>query len=274
VIDIDPSSVTLAGIGGSGTIDVGANSTLTVSGVVSAGQTFVFTGTDAVLNILESSSFAGTIQDQGPTDQVNLACFAAGTRLATMFGDVAVEDLRTGDRVRAMPGNRLVPIVWIGHRHIDCTRHADPDSVWPVCVRAGAFGDAVPHRDLRLSPDHAVFVDDVLIPIKRLINGTTIERVPMDEVTYYHIELLHHDVLLAEGLPAESYLDVGDRCNFENGGGPIALHPEFSRRGWHTAHIWEALGCAPLIVIGPELDAVRALVNSRATAIAPAASAA
>ena len=204
VIDIDPSSVTLAGIGGSGTIDVGANSTLTVSGVVSAGQTFVFTGTDAVLNILESSSFAGTIQDQGPTDQVNLACFAAGTRLATMFGDVAVEDLRTGDRVRAMPGNRLVPIVWIGHRHIDCTRHADPDSVWPVCVRAGAFGDAVPHRDLRLSPDHAVFVDDVLIPIKRLINGTTIERVPMDEVTYYHIELLHHDVLLAEGLPAES----------------------------------------------------------------------
>ena len=81
-------------------------------------------------------------------------------------------------------------------------------------------------------------------------------------------------MLLAEGLPAESYLDTGDRFNFSNGGGPIALHPEFSKRRWDTAHIWEALGCARLIVTSPELDAARALVNSRAGAVALAASAA
>ena len=57
-----------------------------------------------------------------------------------------------------------------------------------------------------------MFVDDVLIPVKYLINGVTIEQVPVQEVTYYHVEVPHHAVLLAEGLPAESYLDTGDDC--------------------------------------------------------------
>ena len=35
-------------------------------------------------------------------------------------------------------------------------------------------------------------------------------------VTYCHIELRRHDVLYAEAMPAESYLDTGDRRNFEN----------------------------------------------------------
>jgi collagen type I alpha len=90
----------------------------------------------------------------------------------------------------------------------------------------------------------------------------------MDSVIYYHVELEHHDVSLAEGLPAESYLDTGDRCNFENGGGPIPLHPEFSPRRWDTALMWEGLACAPLIVAGLELGAARALVNSRVAAVA------
>ena len=100
-------------------------------------------------------------------------------------------------------------------------------------VRAGAFDDAQPSRDLWLSPDHAVHVDGVLIPIKHLLNGTSIAQVAVDEVIYYHVELPHHDVLLAEGLPAESYLDTGDRRSFDNsaqairGGEVIRLHPDF-----------------------------------------------
>ena len=65
-------------------------------------------------------------------------------------------------------------------------------------------------RDLFLSPDHAVYVNDVLIPIRHLINGSTIAQVPMDRVTYYHLELAQHDVVLAQGLPAESFLDMRD----------------------------------------------------------------
>ena len=86
-------------------------------------------------------------------------------------------------------------------------------------VASDAFGPGQPRRDLFLSPDHAVYVGAVLVPAKYLINGTSITQVMADEVTYHHVELPRHDVLLAEGLPAESYLDLGDRSNFANGGG-------------------------------------------------------
>jgi hypothetical protein len=209
----------------------------------------------------------------GADVMLSVPCFLAGTRIAMAHGDVPVEELAVDNLVRNQDNN-LVPIKWVGYRRIDCRRHPTPRDVWPVRVRGDSFGTGMPHRDLWLSPDHAVFVGDVLIPIKHLTNGTSIEQVPMDEVAYYHIELPQHDVLLAEGLPVESYLDTGDRFNFENGSGPLALHPDFSARRWNTVRIWEALGYARLIVTGPELDSARQLVNSRATAVAHAASAA
>ena len=63
--------------------------------------------------------------------------------------------------------------VWIGSRTIDCNRHPKPATVWPVRVSAGAFGAGRPVRDLYLSPDHAVFVNEVLVPVKLLIEGTS-----------------------------------------------------------------------------------------------------
>jgi len=217
---------------------------------------------------IELLGFTGAI----PSGDIEFSpnCFGAGTRIATPAGEVTVERLSVGGLVRARDAG-LAAIKWIGRRHIECNRHPKPRQVWPVCVRAGAFGEDLPGRDLWLSPDHAVFVGTVLIPIKHLINGTSIEQVPTDAVTYYHVELEHHDLLLAEGLPAESYFDTGDRFKFENGGGAIALHPDFSECRWDTAHIWEALACAKLVVTGPELDATRALVNSRAADAASAA---
>jgi hypothetical protein len=194
--------------------------------------------------------------------EVSLACFRAGTRILTDCGEAAVETLRIGDLVHTVLGGTTAPIVWVGRREVDCARHPQPKKVWPVRVAPGAFGPGRPGKELFLSPDHAVHVEQVLIPVKCLINGSTIAQVPMDEVTYYHIELARHDVVLAEGLPAESYLDTGDRSNFANGGGPMQMFPDFSAR------LWEAYGCARLVVTGPELDAARALVNSRAAATA------
>ena len=62
-----------------------------------------------------------------------------------------------------------------------------------------------PRRDLLLSPDHAVFVDGVLIPVRYLLNGAT-DRAGAggSGSTYWHVELESHDVLLAEGLPARA----------------------------------------------------------------------
>ncbi len=67
----------------------------------------------------------------------------------------------------------------------DCARHPKPRQVWPVRI-AGTFGAGQPHSDLFLSPDDAVYVKGVLIPIRHLINGSTIAQVPVDHVTYCH----------------------------------------------------------------------------------------
>jgi T5SS/PEP-CTERM-associated repeat protein len=289
--------LTLGTIGGfGGTIaTVNAGDQIIVQGTSIASDSY--SATNDVLTLFNGSSGTiGTLQLAASVDGFALLpngsggitvapCFVAGTRISTERGEIAVEDLREGDRVQIArmatatpPPNPLPqgagetrtciyspapcgrglgggvaaqPIIWIGHRTIDCTRHPKPHQVWPVRLSAHAFGPNRPSRDLYLSPDHAVYIGDALIPIKHLINGTTITQVPRTSVTYYHIELPEHSVLLAENLPAESYLDIGDRSHFANGGSPIVLYPDFASR------IWESAGCAPLIVAGPKLDAVR-----------------
>jgi hypothetical protein len=198
-----------------------------------------------------------------------VSCFVTGTRISTERGEVAVEDLCEGDRVQVVLGGPAEPVVWIGHRTVDCRHHPEPHKVWPVRIAADAFGVGRPARELWLSPDHAVYIGDVLIPVKYLINGTSIAQVMVDEVTYYHVELPSHSVLLAEGLAAESYLDVSaNRSNFTNGDGAIALYPDFSSR------TWEAEACAPLVVTGPELAAAQQWVNGLAGRVVPVATAA
>ncbi len=88
----------------------------------------------------------------------------------------------------------------------------------------GAFGDGLPIRDLILSPGHAVFVDGVLVPVGPLVNGATIVQEEVESVRYFHVELDAHDVILAEGLPCESYLDDANRETFANSPQHTALH--------------------------------------------------
>ena len=72
-------------------------------------------------------------------------CFCAGTRIATRDGDVAIEHLQVGDLVRVVhPRNELQPVIWMGHRTVNCARHPDPRTVWPVRIAAGAFGPGRP----------------------------------------------------------------------------------------------------------------------------------
>lgn len=161
-------------------------------------------------------------------DEITIACFTSGTSILTALGPVAVEGLRIGDRVCLASGGTR-PIRWIGRRHLDLTRHPNAAAARPIRISADAFADGMPARDLLLSPDHAVFTDGVLIPVRLLVNGATIAvDAACSAVTYWHIELDAHDVLLAEGLPAESYLDTGNRGVFENAPGPLTLHPDLS----------------------------------------------
>jgi hypothetical protein len=168
--------------------------------------------TNALFDITSSFVYAaGPLTDAGFNFVV--PCFAAGTRILTADGARAVERLSVGELVATQRG-RLAPIAWIGERHIDCRRHPRPHLVRPIRVRADAFGPGRPVRNLVLSPDHAVAVGGVLIPVRHLLNGVTVVQQAADEVRYFHVELPEHDVLLAEGLEVESYLDSGNRAMF------------------------------------------------------------
>jgi autotransporter passenger strand-loop-strand repeat protein len=313
--ELDPSSMSVGDLTGSGTVAIDSGSVFAVTGSASADQTIAFTGASGVFRISQPGSMhgliggfmagdtidfttigfvaGGSVDPIGPGDvltfhqggqayQLDLSgnyagapfalysdgatgtnlvesmpCFAAGTHIATPRGAVAVEGLAPGEQVQTHFSGIAI-IKWVGFRRVDCRRHPNPRQVWPVRVAAGAFSPLLPHRDLFLSPDHAFFVDDVLIPVKHLINGTSVAQMEANEVEYWHVELDRHDVLLAEGLPCESYLDTGYRSNFMGGEGPIPLHPDFAMR------VWEAEGCAPLVVTGPKLEALRGRINARA----------
>jgi hypothetical protein len=199
---------------------------------------------------LTTASFHIGTDGSGGTD-VTIACLAAGTRIATPSGTVAVEALRAGDLVVSAFGG-TVAVKWIGFRDVACRRHPRPRDVMPVRVRTGAFGPGLPSRDLLLSPDHALHLRDALIPARLLVNGATVVQEDVEHITYYHVELPTHDVLLAEDLPVETYLDTGNRSAFANGGAAVALHPDFALR------IWQTEACAPIVVDGPILAAARA----------------
>ena len=118
-------------------------------------------------------------------------------------------------------------VKWVGSRRIDLSKHPRPILAAPVRILRDAFADGIPKRDLVLSPDHAVFIDNKFICIRQLINGTTIrQEVERASVVYYHIELDRHAILLAEGLPAESYLNTGNRGFFAAAAEPRVLYPD------------------------------------------------
>ncbi|WP_442919342.1 Hint domain-containing protein [Methylobacterium sp. SyP6R] len=183
-------------------------------------------------------------------------CFVTGSRISTARGDVAVEDLWVGDLAVTVSG-ALRPVTWIGHRHLDGRGRTLPHDQQPVRIRAGAFGPGLPARDLRLSPGHPVLVGadadgagGHLVPIMCLINGTSIAREAVSSVTYWHVELDAHDILLADGLSAESYLDWGDRPFFTEASDHALHNPDFVVPGL-------AARCRPVAVDGPVVEAER-----------------
>ncbi len=205
-----------------------------------------YTAADFKLSAAPSSSpFAGAVE-------ISMPCFAAGTRIATPAGEVAVEALRDGDLVLTHSG-KARPVVWIGHTQLDFRRHPRPETVRPIRIAPHTFGRGLPARPLVLSPGHALFLDGVLVDVEKLINGVTIAQDrAVVSATYFHVELDEHDVLIAEGMPAESYLDTGNRHQFVNGGNVVALFGDIA------AGSKAADACHPVAESGPIVAAIRA----------------
>jgi hypothetical protein len=140
----------------------------------------------------------------------NLCCFASGTKISTVSGEVPVENLQKGDSV-LLGNGKDGKVKWIGRRHITT---AFAPQARPVRISHGAIADNIPSCDLIVSPEHGIYLNGVLIPARALVNGTTVAEIAMKEVTYYHVEFDRHTVIFAEGLAVESFLDTGVNAGF------------------------------------------------------------
>ncbi len=219
-----------------------SGTTLTLN---TSGGTYTFTNITLAPGEVTDATL-GTETFQGNSyGTITLACFAEGTRINTPNGPVAVESLLAGQPVLTAAG-LIRPVRWIGVRRLDLRRHPDPALAQPIRILADSFAPGVPCRDLLVSPDHALFIYGMLIPARLLANGATIRRVDeCNSITYYHVELDSHDVLMAEGLAAESYLDTGNRGMFENADLPLILHPDFGESNDQIRR--ETESCAPFV---------------------------
>ncbi len=278
---------TLAGsAGGPALFEFAATNTGTIEGVISGfttganGNQIEFGGYDSGATV---SAGNGTVKvtENGTSLTVHVAgiakgehlqldangflaiCFLEGTHILADGGERKVETLRAGDLVATWQNGQLVPrpVRFVGYRSIKISGPNAQDA-YPVRIRAGAFADAVPHRDLLITQDHCVFVEGRLIPARMLVNGSSIiiDRA-ISSFTFYHVELETHGILLAEGLTTESYLDTGNRGNFANSAAP-ALRPDLMLNEAHNN--WAEHAAAPLAVSREAVEPIWQTLLARA----------
>jgi hypothetical protein len=95
------------------------------------------------------------------------------------------------------------------------------------------------------------------------VNGRSIvQEAWCPEVTYWHVELAAHGLLVAEGAVAESYFDDGNRKHFDNGTVTTLVKDFGSER---TNGRYAEAACYPLLLDGPVLYRLRGRLVARAT---------
>lgn len=137
------------------------------------------------------------------------ASFTRGTHIAMGNGQQKpVEDLKVGDAVLTRDAGVQI-LRWIGRT----TQRALGDLA-PVRIAAGALNN---DRDLRVSPDHRLFIyqrsdhlgagrAEVLIKAGHLVNGTDVTQDSGGFVDYFQLLFDRHQIVFAEGIAAESLL--------------------------------------------------------------------
>lgn len=155
----------------------------------------------------------GNIADYAP---YYYSCFEKNTQISTPSGYVPVSSLKVGDEVLNHLG-QAIEVLWVGRQVLNPV-FAKVHGGMPVKISAGALGANVPQADLYVSPDHAFLIDGLLVNASALVNGSSIVQMQSwpGNLEYYHIETDAHEIILAEGALAETYLDNEGRQKFAN----------------------------------------------------------
>lgn len=186
-------------------------------------------------------------------------CFTGDALIRTPRGEVRIDGLCIGEDVLTADG-RAVPVRWIGRQSLSPAQLSGRGGL--VRVHTGALGPGVPHCDLTLTGDHGLILDGLVINAAVLVNGADIDWVPVagggEAVRLYHLETPDHDVIVANGAPAESFIDYLGRGSFENFADYLDLYgaeriiPEMRRPRISTRRMLPARVAAQLGLTGAE----------------------
>lgn len=185
------------------------------AGTPAAGLTSTEIGSAGAGSSLESTDGGTTYTTQTTPSGGTIPCFTPGTFIATPTGNRLIENLKPGDLV-ITKDNGLQAIRWIGKKKISGARlYASPE-IRPVCIKKNTFGKERPYRDLAVSPQHRIVINNdlasmlfgsqqVLVPAKALVDENKIEMSDMCSTTYIHILFDHHEIIYANGIATESF---------------------------------------------------------------------
>ncbi len=159
-------------------------------------------------NSSDSLTFQSASSNSFTADNTGVVCFAAGTLIATPQGQVPIEALGVGARVLTRD-NGPQEVLWIGRRRLGHVALAKYPNMRPVRLFPDLVGG---DRPLVVSPQHCLVMpvdgSERLVRAKHLAaqNGAGAEIVHgLRHVEYYHLLLPAHEVLFANGVPAESF---------------------------------------------------------------------
>ncbi|WP_230533062.1 Hint domain-containing protein [Microvirga roseola] len=145
---------------------------------------------------------------------VGAICFVRGTLILTPDGVKRIEDLQPGDQV-VTKSSGLQRIKWIP-RQVFRREHgrAWGSEIAPIAIEKDALGEGFPNRRLILSPAHSLFLENILIPARLLVNGTSIRRVDYSGTVleYFNIELEQHQIIYANGAAVETFYPPDERA--------------------------------------------------------------
>lgn len=144
-----------------------------------------------------------------------VTCFTPGTMITTRNGKLPVEALKPGDRLLTRDRG-FQPLLWQGMRRLTLSRQGNCSGNCPVLICAGALGPGQPERDMIVSPRHRVLTTDpdllhglgepeALVEARVLAGFPGIRHIAPASITYVHLLLENHEVILTENTWTESF---------------------------------------------------------------------